>query len=157
MNARKMVQDCRCSVYNANMCLWSTLKIVDKHQYRCTSVAVCCSLFCHVVFVTQCADVASKWNPASILCSLSMSISFSAIVIIIGQAQVADLFQFGCCHQAIRFFLRFILYSFWNNGVYLLYNAMLSSCAVCKYVASLVLNYPKRRRRKKHRIQIAIT
>lgn len=48
MNARKMVQDCRCSVYNANMCLWSTLKIVDKHQYRCTSVAVCSSLFCHV-------------------------------------------------------------------------------------------------------------
>lgn len=98
----KIVQDCRCITHK---CV--SLCGIHSESWINTSIVALgilqhCLLyyFPSVAFVTQYIYVD---DPRKQNLSFTLWYSLYVIAIIIGQAQVADLFEFGCCHQAFLF------------------------------------------------------
>lgn len=92
--SRDNVRVCICEIQSKS---WINSSIVALSGC-CTYCAFVTQYFFLFLFLGFCYSTEAQ-NLASILCSV-----LCVIVIIIGQAQVADLFQFECCHQALFVF-----------------------------------------------------
>lgn len=107
MRRKKIVQDCR---YIARLCAplcicENTVEIVDKQQYRCTRSVLHIVHSLHNIFLLFWLyfDRTTKKREKKISLLIFYAPIVCVIVIIIGQAQVADLFQFEYCHQALLY------------------------------------------------------